>query len=90
MALVLVSQSYLNSGDCIDIEVRGFIDGGLTIFPIILSPCDWESQPWLTGLKVLPARDETFAGHYRDRARRDQVLLEILKDLRKRIKKLGR
>ena len=90
MALVLVSQAYLNSEDCIGIEVCGFVSRGLTIFPIILSPCDWKSQPWLEGLKVLPGRDETFAGHYRDRARRDQVLLEILEDLKKCIKKLSR
>jgi CHASE2 domain-containing sensor protein len=90
MAMVLVSQSYLNCRDCVDIELRRILTKRLTVFPIILSPCDWESQPWLSSLKVLPNRNETFAAHYRERASRDQILLQVLKDLRKRVRKVSR
>src|SRR5947208_4052000 len=51
IALVLVSQSFLDSDYCSSVEIAEFLerrrDSGLVILPVILSPCEWERHSWL-------------------------------------------
>src|SRR5258708_24192712 len=61
IALILVSQSFLDSRYCRDVEISAFLkrcrDGGMIIFPIILSPCEWERQGWVASRPFLPGGD---------------------------------
>lgn len=62
IALVLVSQAFLDSAYCMDVELAAFLNQrrkeGLRIFPIILSPCEWERHSWLAELsEFLQERD---------------------------------
>src|ERR1700686_3084882 len=58
IALVLVSQAFLDSPFCTQIEIESFLDScrkrGLLIFPIVLSPCEWETHEWLSTRQFLP------------------------------------
>jgi predicted nucleotide-binding protein len=50
LVLLLVSPSYLNSHYCYDVEFARILErhdaGDLTVIPIILRPCDWQSAPF--------------------------------------------
>lgn len=86
IAIVLVSQAFLNSRYCTDQEVTRFLhrrkDSGLRIFPIVLSPCDWKSHPWLAATQFEPRNGKTISRNYRDRGCRDELYLQILQQLR--------
>jgi len=86
VALVLVSQPFLNSKYCTEEEVKAFLAGrkasGLVIFPVIVSPCDWESHEWLKTTQFEPREGRTIEADYRDRGSRDTLYLAILRQLR--------
>jgi len=86
LALVLVSQAFLNSNYCTKVEISHFLkrcrDRGLVIFPIILSACEWERHEWLRSRQFLPGGNETIEEHYADPGRRKRLFLAILQDLR--------
>ena len=42
IALVLVSQGFLDSDYCRNVEIEHFLAGTKHLFPVILSPCDWK------------------------------------------------
>lgn len=86
IALVLVSQSFLDSAYCTNIEMRTFLarrrDDGMILFPILLSPCEWERRDWLAATQCLPGGDETVEEHYAEPAKRKRLFLRIRKELR--------
>jgi CheY-like chemotaxis protein len=86
VALVLVSQAFLNSAYCSDVEVAAFLErrakAGLVIFPVIVAPCDWKSHSWLASTQFEPRDGRTIETHYKDRGSRDQLYLRILQQLR--------
>jgi hypothetical protein len=86
MALVLVSQRFLNSRYCNDIEIEAFLREhevrGLVIVPVILSPCDWRRHSWLASTQFVPSGDRTIAVDGRDSGARDALFLEVLEELR--------
>lgn len=86
IALILVSQAFLDSSYCIDIEIAGFMlhcrNRGLLIFPIILSPCEWEKHQWLHDHQFLPSQNETIEEHYQDQGKCKRLFLRIRKELR--------
>ena len=86
IALVFVSQAFLNSKYCIDEEVEGFLlkrrDSGLKVFPVILSPCDWSSHNWLAATQFEPRDNKSIARNYQDKGRREELFLQILLQLR--------
>jgi len=92
IALVLVSQYFLNSDYIQKTEISGFLgqcrDNGLIIFPVILSPCDWEQYEWLKSRQFLPRGGETIEVHYTEPGRRKELFLKILQDLKKQINRL--
>ena len=63
VAVVLVSQWFLDSDYCTKVEVEEFLrhasEKGLVIFPIILSPCEWQRHEWLKSRHFLPRGGET-------------------------------
>jgi len=86
VALVLVSQAFLNSSYCTNVEFQRFLKESrrrnLTVYPILLSPCDWESQEWLAETQFQPGMGATIETHYADPGKRKQLCLDILKELR--------
>ena len=86
IALVLVSQSFLNSGYCRNVEISSFLErraaDGLVIFPIIVSHCDWASEPWLASTQFEPRGGKSIERDYKDRGNRDELYLRILSQLR--------
>lgn len=86
IALVLVSQSFLNSRYCMDVEIANFLEkrvkSGLTIYPVILSPCDWENHSWLSSTQFQPRNGRTIEEDYTDKGGQDRLFLTILKELR--------
>lgn len=85
IALILVSQAFLNSRYCQDEEVMMFVEerrqSGLKTYPIILSPCDWGSYPWLAATRFQP-RSGSIETSFKDVGKRKALYLEILHELR--------
>ena len=86
IALVLVSQSFLDSAYCTNVEMRTFLarrrEDGMILFPLLLSPCEWERREWLAATQCLPGGDETVEEHYAEPAKRKRLFLRIRKELR--------
>jgi hypothetical protein len=86
IALVLVSQEFLNSAYCKGVEVPAFIESrrerGLRILPIVLSPCDWQSHGWLSSTQALPGSGKTLERDYAAPGKRKELFLKILQALR--------
>ena len=86
IALVLVSQAFLNSKYCQDAEVTAFLEKrrteGMSIVPILLSACDWQSHHWLSEIQMLPAEGKTIEDDYQRPGKRKQLYHLILKQLR--------
>jgi serine/threonine protein kinase len=81
----LVTQAYLRSRYCQDVEIRAFwsrrLRDGVVLFPIIVSPCEWQRHEWLKTIQFLP-RKGTMTTHYRGRGKKDQLLVTALGQLR--------
>lgn len=86
IVLALVSQSFLNSRYCQEVEIASFLSmrgkRGTQILPVILSPCDWRSHEWLSKTQALPRDGKTVELDLRGRGKRDQLFLEVLTSLR--------
>lgn len=84
IALVLVSQEYLTSRYCMEVEAVDFtrsrVDAGLVVVPFLLSPCQIDEHEWLARLQRVP-RVGTFADVAGQKAKRDGLLLELLRQL---------
>ena len=94
IALALVSQMFLNSKYCTNVEVEGFLhrnrEEGLIVFPVILSPCDWPRHEWLKSRQFLPGGDKTIEEHYRTPGQRKRIFHTIMESLREHIKGLNK
>jgi len=93
IALVLVSQRFLDSAYCTDVEIRRFLKKcrrtkGLVIFPIILSACEWERHEWLKSRQFLPKDGKTVEEDFTDEGRRKRLFHDIRQDLRKQIDRI--
>jgi hypothetical protein len=85
IAVVLASQEYFTSTYCMETEAAEFVRSraaaGMVIFPVLLSPCPIDDHEWLFRTHRLP-REGNFAQLASSKARRDALLLQILKELR--------
>ena len=92
IALVLVSQAFLDSPYCTQIEIETFLEAcrkrGLLIFPIILSPCEWERHDWLASRQFLPGGSETIEEHYTEPGKQKRLFLRIRKELRDAVERV--
>jgi TIR domain len=86
VALVLVSQAFLTSKYCTNVEIESFIrrrkEGGLTVIPIVLSACEWSCHDWLSETQALPREGKAIESHYTNPGRRKELYLEILRSIR--------
>jgi hypothetical protein len=85
IVLALISQGFLDSKYCQDVEIRQALAQKSHLFPIILSPCEWRRHHWLSSRQFLPGGDKTIEEHYRDPGRRKRLFLEIREQLRERV-----
>lgn len=85
IALVLVSQAFLDSPYCQNVEIEHCLAQQKHLFPIILSPCDWRRHAWLSSRQFLPGGDQTVEEHFTEPGRRKRLFLEIREGLRERV-----
>ncbi|WP_089941919.1 TIR domain-containing protein [Candidatus Entotheonella palauensis] len=85
IALILVSQSFLDSSYCTNVEINYFLARKVHLIPIILSPCNWQRYGWLHSRQMLPSGGESIEEHYTDPGRRKQLFHDIRKQLRERV-----
>lgn len=85
IALVLVSQTFLDSPYCQNVEIEHCLAQQKHLFPIILSPCDWRRHAWLSSRQFLPGGDQTVEEHYTESGHRKRLFLEIREGLRERV-----
>jgi len=88
ITLALVSQAFLNSDYCIDIEINSFIIQQTHIIPVIYSACEWERHEWLKSRLFIPADGKTVEENYTDKGARQRILLKILKEIRTQTEKI--
>jgi hypothetical protein len=83
--VALVTPDYLRSRYCQDVEIKDFWEGrvkkGLVIFPIIVSPCEWDRHHWLVSTQHLP-RKGTLLTDFKGPAKRQELLIEAIRELR--------
>jgi hypothetical protein len=91
IALLLISQSFLDSEYIANQEVANFLEqhqgDRFVIFPVILSECKWYEHEWLKSLQ-LPAGGKALVEHYSDPERLESLLQEIRQDLETQAKKV--
>lgn len=85
IALVLVSQAFLNSKYCREREIASFIEErrrrGLVIVPVILSACNWRGYDWLRETQFLPKDGKNVESAFKNKGQRKVFFLEVFKDL---------
>jgi hypothetical protein len=84
IALVLVSQGFLDSDYCQNIEIKHFLASKAHLFPVILSPCDWHRHAWLKNRQFLPGGEQTVEENFQDSGCRKRLFLQIREQLRER------
>jgi hypothetical protein len=86
LALILVSQYWLNSPFVTDEEVSRIMqrraDGELEVVPVLVGPCMWESEPWVSSLQLLPPGAQPLSALGSDRGKREAAFLSVLRALR--------
>jgi hypothetical protein len=86
LALLLVSQYWLNSPFVLDEEVsrimRRRAAGELHVVPVLIGPCMWETDPWVSTLQLLPPGATPLSALGSDRGAREAAYLSVLRALR--------
>jgi hypothetical protein len=94
MALVLVSQSFLDSEYCRNVEAKAFVEArrreGLRIVPVLISACDWKSVDWLRQTQIIPSGGRNIEQHMPRRGQRMAFYLDVLNELRTNAEALRR
>ncbi len=89
IAVVLVSQAFLDSDYCENVEIRTLLARDVVLFPIILSACEWQRHEWLRRRQFFPEGERTIEEHYTGGAGK-RALLRIRDHLEEQIRRLGR
>jgi hypothetical protein len=88
IALVLVSQGFLDSDYCQQVEIEQLLAQKTHLLPVILSPCDWQRHDWLSRRQFLPTGGETIEEHYKNPGKRKRLFLTIREQLRAQVGRL--
>jgi hypothetical protein len=86
----LVSQAFLNSDYCQNVEIKQLLAQQTHLMPVILSACEWQHHEWLRSRQCLPGGNDTIEEHYTEPGSRNRLFLEILGQLRKRVEIIRR
>ena len=84
VAILLISAHFLTSDFILREEVQRLLvrkeKEGMSIFPIVVAPCDWEAVPWLCRMQLRPVDGRPLS---RGRAHQiDSELASIAKEIR--------
>lgn len=89
IALVLVSQAYLDSAYCQNEEITHFLEHaerrGLIIMPIMLSQCEWERHNFLKTCQFLPSDGKTIENDFTTPGKRKALFYDVRQHLRRQI-----
>lgn len=89
IALVLVSQAFLNSAYVQEVEIPAFMkkrkDEGMIILPIILSACNWQQHEWLEATQFLPTDGKNIESNFNTPGKRKELFYEVSRDLEQQI-----
>lgn len=92
MAVLLVSADFLASEFIIDQEVPRLLErweaGGLVILPLVLKPCGWEDEKWLSSMNLRPRAGRPVCSG--NDSQIDTDFTEFVSELRQVIRRLGR
>lgn len=88
IALVLVSEHFLGSEYCMNVEIRSFLGMDKPIFPVMLRRCKWRNHEWLNNRQHIPQGDETIEDNYADPEDRTLIFEKIRKDLGEQAEKI--
>ena len=89
IALVLVSQGFLDSDYCQNVEIKNFLADTKHIFPVILSPCDWQRHPWLASRQFIPGAEQSIEEHFHEEGQRKRLFSNIREQLLSVLKVYG-
>lgn len=85
IVLALVSQPFLNSHYCQDIEAVRYLrlrrERGLRVFPVILSKCRWSDVDWLRETQFLPRDGKNVEEHFTRPGKRKNLFTQIMDEL---------
>jgi formylglycine-generating enzyme required for sulfatase activity len=90
IALVLVSQAFLDSPYCQNVEIQSLLAQQVHLIPVILSACEWQHHEWLSSRQFLPGGDKTIEEHYIRPGMRKRLFREIRRQLRERVESIRR
>lgn len=92
IALLLVSQHFLNSEFVCDVELprieKRVKKGKLVAIPILVGYCDWASLPFLSSTQMLPGDQTPLIEYAESPASLDRVQHEILVAIKERMRDL--
>jgi len=94
MAILLVSQSFLNSDfiqrEEIPVLLKQRKQQGMRVIPIIIRPCLWKDDPVLSKIQALPRDGKPVIKFSKANGNRDQVWVEITESIGRRARALQR
>ena len=82
LALVLVSQAFLDSAYCQNEEIPRFLAQELPIVAVLLSPCEWGRAKWLAERQFRPRDGQTVEEHFTVPGKRKRLWFEVRRDIR--------
>jgi hypothetical protein len=89
IAVLLISASFLGSEFIIEHEVLTIFDqhaaSGMTIYPLLIKPCDWQDVPWLANIQIRPANGKALASF-----RTENAISEVLASCAREIAAIAR
>lgn len=82
--IMLISANFLTSQFILHVEVPRILErrknDGATVIPILIKPCAWQSQQWLTGMQITP--DDGKALSEKGGPQRDKLLAHLVIELK--------
>jgi uncharacterized protein YjbI with pentapeptide repeats len=88
VALALVSQAFLDSPYCTDVEIQQVLAKKAVLMPLILGPCEWQRHEWLNSHQFLPRDGKTIEEHYQEPTERQNLFLQVRSQLREHAERL--
>lgn len=83
IAVLLISRHFLSSDFVMDHEVQAVLrrsqEHGMSIYPILITPCTWKRIGWLASLNIRPT-DGVPLSSFRE-ADRDQVMADMAAEI---------
>lgn len=92
IALLLISQAFLNSQYIKNVEIPQFLEqrktDGMVLFPIILSACEWDRHAWLKETQFLPKEGKTVETGFTTPGKKKELWLQVMRDLRTQVDRI--